>query len=375
MITFCEPQMEPLDNVGMLYIGNDVTGTVDGGSLNYCMIPGSAYRSVAFSNIYQFHITFQDGSTQMVYCMEKGVRGPTGDPYQSMPITNCLPNITPSQSNLLAWIIANSYPAVSPQQLFQAAGVSGAANPALNENDAYAATQVALWSVFSPPGDTGNGWQFLDCTTGAVHPKSDRMRQITAYLYTQAQQRAPGMAVMPEQGRTPSKGFIPSCCRCVEIGGAVLMDCGADDMRCACGKWLYGPLMVKSGVPFELCIAPLCEPLCLPGFITLADACGNPIHKPRACQEFYIAFPQKTPHTCFQLSIGVQRTIVTVAILCNTDAPPHLQTVSAVPRISTRSDCASLCVCFAPPCCAEKCCVEPPPEPCCPYPRINWHKR
>ena len=165
------------ENVGMDYVGNDVEGMVAGGNRNFCAKPESAYRSIAFGDMWQFDITYAGGGEQMAYCMEKGVRGPQGSPYPSMPLADCLPNLTEAKTRQINWVLANAFPAIGHEAMFEKAGVDASLAPALNADDAYAAVQVTLWSLINPPKDRESGWRFIKCVGGGIHPKSARLKQ------------------------------------------------------------------------------------------------------------------------------------------------------------------------------------------------------
>lgn len=366
----CEPSLHNgnFSNAALIYTGTDITGNVFGRTNSYCRIPESAYHTVAFDGMWQFWITRPDGTSEPVYCMEKGKRGPDGEPFHSVPIAQAMPSLTQRQISRIAWILANGYPANAPAELFQRAGVDALATPQLNSDDAYAATQVALWSVINTPQDPSVGWTFLDCVTNQVHPKSDRLKRTVNHLYN-------GSITMGladgGNGAEPRGACVAAtgCCRKVCVDGAELTDCGSlETLREACGKLLYGPLMVQACASFDLRIKPVCEGTGPCGFITLADACGNPIQAPGSGQEFYIAFPPSTPVSCYQITLSVAKVAVGVVMLVSDD--PALQVVGMTLERSCKLEEASLCMCFAPPACCPPC---PKPcaisiQPCCPPP-------
>lgn len=335
------------DNMGMDYIGTDLRGIVSGGNQNACAIYQSAYQSGAFENIFHFDIVYEGGQEQPVYCLEKGVRGAQGSPYQSAPVSQCMGQLTRDQMAGINHVLANAYPAISMEEMFVCAGVNPKAAPELTNEDAYAAVQVAIWSIIDRPENTEEGWRFYDCVSGALHPKSARLKQTVESLYRAAQQDA----MRPQPPVALGAG-----CRCVQVSDAVLADCGPGEMREVCGKVLYGPLMVRAPRAFELAIEPLCPSWRPNGFITFVDGCGRAIESPASGQEFYLSFPRGTPASCYRLTMTVPRTVVTVAVLCNTDAPPRLQAVAAVPEQSTQQVSGSICLCFAPPCAQCKKC-------------------
>lgn len=359
IIRFMEQAPCAADNAGIGYIGTDIVGTATGGSQSFASVPGSTYRSALYADIWLFTITYQDGTTEPVYCLEKGLRGPNDDLYQSTSMEQALPYATPEERQRLMQVLANGYPAVSPQQLFLCAGVDASAPPALTWEDAYAATQIGLWSVFNPPTNPEMDWQLLDLGTGQLHPKSARIAQTVAYLYEGANQ----------EGSTTSETdqSLGSNCRTAQIGGANLIDCGSYINHPQCAKMLYGPLMVVSSVPFHLSMSPLCEQNCAPGFITLTDACGNQIQAPESGQEFYLAFPPNMPACCYQLVLEIERRTVTVITFKSLENTVQMQAIGATGRSGIRKESTSLCVCLVPPCKQPDpmcCCLCVPCQPC-----------
>lgn len=361
----------PLSNIAQIHEGSDISGVV-GGNTSFCAThPDSAYMSAYFGEIWNFYITYDNGEVQPVYCLEHGRRGPNGNTFQSRPPEVALPDYTREQVDRMVWIIANSYPVMSANQLFTKAGVDLAVNPPLDANDAYAATQVALWSAVDPPPDASMGWTFLDCSSRVAHPKSARLKQVVTYLYNGAMAQA-------TEHVTEALCRRDGCCRSVSPGGGVqLTDCGSSELRPACGKLLYGPLRVGSPSPFTLQLEAVCEPECPRGFVSLSDGCGQPITMPASGQEFYVALPEVTTPACYRLTIRVERTVVSVALLFDLNQPPHptrMQTVGGTPIRFIRTDSASLCFCVAPPCkvqepCPQVCIQVPPcPPPCIPQP-------
>ena len=105
-------------------------------------------------------------------------------PYQSQTFETLFPDATERQKQMLAWILANAYPTVSASQTFNLVGVDDTAAPPLDNNDAYAAVQVAIWVLLGQisPSEA----VFLNCSDGAAHPKSDRLNQTVLRLIEMA---------------------------------------------------------------------------------------------------------------------------------------------------------------------------------------------
>ena len=165
----------------LIYEGSDITGTVDGnaGPESYCDLSytsASRYRlnREDHNQIFQFFLTSQ-GNERLAYCLDKFADGPYGDvPYQSTTFESLFPNATARQKRMLAWILANAYPTVNTSDTFALVGVDDKASPALDDNDAYAVVQTALWVLLGQiaPDEV----RFMDCATGGTHHKSARLR-------------------------------------------------------------------------------------------------------------------------------------------------------------------------------------------------------
>jgi TQXA domain-containing protein len=136
----------------VIYTDTDLTGTATGDPevRSYCSLPStseSRYRldRPDHNQIFQFRLT-QGGTTRYAYCLDKFADGPYNDvPYESAPFETIFPAATARQKQMLAWILANTFPAVTAGQTFQLTGTDAAASPVLDDNDAYAAVQIAIW--------------------------------------------------------------------------------------------------------------------------------------------------------------------------------------------------------------------------------------
>ncbi|MGI6004141.1 MAG: thioester domain-containing protein [Christensenellales bacterium] len=138
------------------------------------------------ADIYRFSVTI-DGSEYPLYCVRHAAS--SGDePYQAGSPLQTLENHPQRQQDMVAWISQNAYPATSAEETFMLADVDAAAEPFLDEDDAFAAVQVAIWlSLGQIDADEA---VFLDCGTGEVHPKSHRLRAAAFSLFSQAGQFA-----------------------------------------------------------------------------------------------------------------------------------------------------------------------------------------
>ncbi len=116
---------------------------------------------------------------------------------------------------------------------------------------------------------------------------------------------------------------VPGDCATMSAGSATLYNCAANAPRLACGKALFGPLMVRSEAPFELSIK---EPVPAPGrrgFLTLTDACGQQIPMPVSGQEFYLALPTGAPASRYRLTLssGGDSSAVEIALGAGLEPP------------------------------------------------------
>ena len=155
----------------IIYSGTDVTGTVSGNPSveSYCSLDytsASRYRlnREDHNQIFQFFLTTAEG-TRQAYCLDKFADGPYGDiPYRSEPFENIFLTATERQKNMFGYIVANAYPTVSTAQTFNLLGIDYSAAPVLDDNDAYAVVQIAIWVLL---GLIAPGYVFfLYCATG-----------------------------------------------------------------------------------------------------------------------------------------------------------------------------------------------------------------
>lgn len=361
-----------------IYSGTDLTGTATGNvnRENYCGLEStsaSRYRlnREDHNNIYQFTLnsSFYNGPT---YCLDKFKDGPYGDvPYRSNSFEALFPNAATRQKLMLAWILANGYPSVSAGETFRLAGVDAAAAPVLDNNDAYAVVQIAIWVLLDQiaPDEV----YFLDCTTGAVHPKSDRLRAAVLSLlekagaYADAANQPPTPANTSSgstSGKTVCCGNTPSCgeghklIECCNKGTfpsdaaapyLVFQGC-PDEVRCVCGRLLIGPFMLRSsftGIP-SLSIEPVCS--CEQNFsASFMDFCGNAISSPSIGQEFYIAIRSDKNCICFYLNASYRGTISRVITMGPTSTALNYQPIGSAVLNLESVVTASICVCVTNP--------------------------
>lgn len=172
-------------NESMQYAG---PGNSDG---YLCNTAESAYKlnegvnGVPFSR-FTVNLT---GTPQVAYCLEIDRPGPSEDEaYISGPPSLILFDATKRERDMAAWILANTFPASSVAETFALAGIDPSIPPPLDENDAYAIIQTALWFAL---GQLNNKLvKFVDCVTGLPHPKSERMESAVFSLLGQAEQYA-----------------------------------------------------------------------------------------------------------------------------------------------------------------------------------------
>ncbi len=96
---------------------------------------------------------------------------------------------------------------------------------------------------------------------------------------------------------------VPGDCTAMTAGVATLYNGASNAPRRACGKVLYGPLMVLGDEAFALGVREPVPALGRRGFVTLADGCGNQIPMPISGQEFYLSCPEGAPPSRYQLTL------------------------------------------------------------------------
>ena len=328
----------------LIYEGSDITGTVDGnaGPESYCSLSytgASRYRlnREDHNQIFQFFLTAQ-GSERLAYCLDKFADGPYGDvPYQSTTFESLFPNATARQKTMLAWILANAFPTVNASDTFALVGVDDKASPVLDDNDAYAVVQIALWVLLGQiaPDEV----YFLDCTTGAPHPKSDRLRAAVLKLLELAGSYADAgtagnSSILGASTCTCSNELI-NCCNKGSIPGnpatpyLIFRGC-PNEIRTVCGRVMVGPFRLLSnfnGQP-AITIEPLC--VCDDDFTaTYVDFCGNPITLPTLNQEFYIALRMCSNSLCFRVKATLTGTITRVITMKPNSTALNYQPIGA----------------------------------------------
>ncbi len=124
--------------------------------------------------------TAQGSVSVLAYCLNSDLVGPiSGDLYRLATFEEALPAITEFQRNQIQWLLRNSYPNISSAELFALAGIDQTTPPILNDLDAFAATQSAIWAPLFPPGQT---LTMVQCANTTLHPKSSKMVQLINYL-------------------------------------------------------------------------------------------------------------------------------------------------------------------------------------------------
>ena len=350
----------------ILYTGTDLTGTATGDPevRSYCARPdteASRYRLNRDDHNQIVRFTFTaNGTTGPAYCLDKFKDGPYGDvPYQSQTFETLFPDATERQKQMLAWILANAYPTVSASQTFNLVGVDDTAAPPLDNNDAYAAVQVAIWVLLGQisPSEA----VFLNCSDGAAHPKSDRLNQTVLRLIEMAGNFA-DTAAQPAYSYPPGTGA--SCCRqefiyCCNTGTIpsnpsesylVFHGCPSE-IRNVCGRLLVGPFSLRSsltGTPV-LTIETFCN--CGEDFsASFMDFCGNPITSPAVGQEFYIALRLVHNAMCFRVNASLSGTVTRVVLMDPTaETTLNYQPIGATLEDYPVTTTASICVCIVNP--------------------------
>ncbi len=342
-------------------------GSAGGTTGSYCeSFPASAYYTTAFRNIWQFSMTLDGQSTRAAYCLEKGLPGPTGSGhrYEGVPVEVAFPNLTQRQTYQLAWILQHTYPVISSSALFSQAGVNPNTVPVLDANDAYAASQIALWSVFSPTDEVG--WILYQCGTNDVHPKNARLLQVIDYLWTQSLAAATAF-------ESPLPCDATDCISATIDNLACFMNCGEQAMSPrAGGGWLYGPMRVYARVPFTLSLSACCgHEAPTPDAIQLVDEAGTVIASPPNGTPFYVAFPQNVQANCYQVTLSVSHPGVCAYVMRDLNMPPHenrLQSLGLYLMETSLVETINTCFCCYAPAACPPCetCPECPACPSCP---------
>ena len=313
----------------IIYSDRDISGTVGGNPSveSYCSLDytsASRYRLNRddHNQIFQFFGNLLGSTNKPVYCLDKFADGPYNDvPYESRPFETLFPAATERQKEMLGWILANTYPAVSAAATFALAGVDPNASPALDDNDAYAVVQTALWVLLGQiaPDEV----YFLDCADDNEHPKSDRMRAAVLALLKLAGDYVDAEPDVPVPSLTPNDQCCTGDCGIKCCNKSVLpTDTTApyfifkgcpDEVRTVCGRMLIGPFRILSsfdGRP-EITVTPFCS--CREDYsVTFMDFCGNPISDPVIGQEFYIALRTCGKYACFTVKASFTGTITRV---------------------------------------------------------------
>ena len=350
----------------IIYPGTDISGTATGnpGVESYCALDtteNSRYRLNRddHNQIFQFFLTSQ-GSTRMAYCLDKFADGPYGDiPYQSTSFESLFPTATARQKKMLAWIMANAFPTVTADQTFSLVGVDSQESPVLDDNDAYAAVQVALWVLLGQiaPSEV----EFLDCGSDAEHPKSQRMRAAVLRLLEMAGRFADEASSAPSVSLSANSFGSRNCCtqdflQCCNKGVipgdpsipyVVFHGC-PDEVRTICGRLLIGPFCLQSsftGTP-SITVEPLCS--CENGFsASFADFCGNAVSSPKIGDEFYLVVRAVRKFMCFQINVSVTGNVTRVVTM--EPNAQNYQPIGATFENTNTTVTTSICLCVAVP--------------------------
>ena len=343
-----------------IYSGRDVSGTVGGNPSveSYCSLDytsASRYRLNRddHNQIFQFFGTLLGSTDKLVYCLDKFADGPYNDvPYESRPFETIFPSATERQKEMLGWILANAFPAISASATFALAGVDSEASPVLDNNDAYAAVQIALWVLLGQiaPDEV----YFLDCTTGNTHPKSDRMRAAVLgllrlageYVDTEPERPEPVAGNQCCKENTGIKCCNKSTLPTDTTAPYFIFEGCPDEVRTVCGRMLVGPFRILSnfdGRP-EITVTPFCG--CGEDYsATFMDFCGNPISDPVIGQEFYIALRTRGKYACFTVTAAFAGTVTRVITLEPQSTAQNYQPIGTSFDDEQVSLEAELCVC------------------------------
>ncbi len=349
----------------IVYPDSDISGTAGGNANreNYCDLDytsASRYRLNRddHNNIFQFFGNISTASNKPVYCLDKFADGPYNDvPYESRPFETIFPASTKRQKSMFGWIMANAYPAVSADATFALVNVDPAVSPALDDNDAYAAVQVALWVLLGQI--SLDEVYFLNCGGSDPHPKSDRLRTAVLNLLKLAGEYADGATdssrPLPSTGAGKCAGAGIDCCNKSTMPsdpGApyfIFQSC-PDEVRTICGRLLIGPFKILSnftGQP-QIIVTPFCS--CGDDYsATFMDFCGNPIGTPAIGQEFYIALRACKKQVCFTVTASYTGTITRVISMEAQSTALNYQPIGTSLEEEPVTLTAELCLCVNTP--------------------------
>ena len=368
-ITLIEAERLVSSRPFIMYSGTDVSGTVGGNPSvqSYCGLDytaASRYRldRPDHNQIFQFFGNILGSQNKLVYCLDKFADGPYNDvPYESRPFETLFPGATERQKEMLGWILANTFPAVSAAATFALAGVDPTAAPVLDNNDAYAAVQVSLWVLLEQIAlDEVN---FLECTSGETHPKSERLRVTVLELLRLAGQFVDN-ETLPEISIThtePCCGLTSffSCCNNSTLPSdgsspyLVFANC-PNEVRTICGRLLIGPFRVSSSFAGQptITVTPFCN--CGEDYsVSYMDFCGNPISNPVIGQEFYIAIRTCKRFSCFTITASFTGNITRVITLEPQSTALNYQPIGTSFEDQSITLNAELCICVEYPASSE----------------------
>ncbi len=333
-------------------------GVASGTPGNYCTaFPKSHYYTKAFQKMWRFYLLPDGQGLRPTYCLEKGKTGPLREErrYQAVPAEQAFPTASATQRSQLAWILLHTYPHLSVNEQFAQAGVNPATSPALDENDAYAAAQIALWSIFNPPEP--GGWIFYICNTEEEHPKSPRLQRTVASLFQRSLE-----AARAEELPLPCGA---DGCRTATIPGLACLDiCGTQELAQGRVGWLYGPIRVHARQPFTLSLEACCAADAPATPPVLVDEAQAPIAAPANGQPFYIRFPPNVRENCYHLTLRVTRPGVCAAVMEDIANPDRMQALGTTALATEADEATSACFC----CYAPRPCPDPQECPACPEP-------
>ncbi len=285
-----EVTMMPIDGFGQLLasLAAPPTTAVFTQNPQFCNLTplGHDYRLFNFTqnfNFQQFVLTYSAGSTE-VYCVELDEEPPpTGDTMDVISIEQALPQYTAEVRARIQWLLRNGYPSITASELFAQAGVDASVAPPLDDLDAFAATQSAIWLTTIAPDP---GKRFALCADNNItHPKSARLVQVVNYLLAQAMDLADqSIAIL---------GFLDIPRTVVRTGSA----------------FRVGPmrLSLQTSAPIDnLVITGEVTPA-VPGII-IENASGQPLTAIPLDTDFYVSIPDNatTNNQCFALTVNGQ---------------------------------------------------------------------
>nr|WP_083947869.1 thioester domain-containing protein [Thermobifida cellulosilytica] len=234
-----------------------------------------------------FKLTFSDGSTIPAYCIDLETAIRTNADYVEDDWSNYPGEgeFASSQPGKVLWILQNSYPTVSAEELAEKAGI-----PDLTEKDALSATQAAIWHYSNGADLKQDG-------------NPEAVWKLYKYLVdnaTEIQQAPASLTITPNEASGESGGSI----------GEFTVSTTADSVPLT----LDGPDGVKT-----------------------VDLDGNPVSEVGNGDKFAVLVPEGTPDGEATVSASVTATVEIGRLFRGLEGTPKTQTLISAGKTSTEA--------------------------------------